>query len=238
MIAERPAGVSAQAWAALFGPPIAHRGLWAPGGAPENTLAAFAAAAEAGYGMELDVQLSADGEAMVFHDATLERMTTARGRVADHTAEQLGELELAGTAETIPTLAQTLTYVAGRSLVLVELKTAPGEAGPLEARVAEILAGYDGPAGVLAFEGSALAWFAENAAHVMRGLNWAPDHRDASGIKHLHFFSLSVGALADLRGPKMPVVCWTLRHQSDWPTLRNFCDNYIFEGFRPEARAA
>jgi len=128
-----------EAWDLLFRPPVAHRGLWAPGGAPENSLAAFEAAAEAGYGIELDVQLSADGEAMVFHDDTLERMAGALGRIAERTVTDLGELALGGTAERIPTLRETLALVGRRALVLIELKTPAGAVGPLEQRVHEIL---------------------------------------------------------------------------------------------------
>ncbi|MFN9925996.1 MAG: glycerophosphodiester phosphodiesterase family protein, partial [Phenylobacterium sp.] len=92
-----------EAWDLLFHPPVAHRGLWRPDGAPENSLAAFQAACAAGYGVELDVHLSADGEAMVLHDNMLARMTGAEGRLRDRTAADLGALKLAGTDETIPT---------------------------------------------------------------------------------------------------------------------------------------
>src|SRR5471030_1910212 len=112
-----------EAWERLFDPPVAHRGLWSADGAPENSLAAFQAACSHGYGIELDVQLSADGEAMVFHDARLERLTGAEGRMADHTAADLGRLKLIGSDETIPTLADTLTMVGHRAMVLIELKT-------------------------------------------------------------------------------------------------------------------
>ncbi|MGI9169559.1 MAG: glycerophosphodiester phosphodiesterase family protein, partial [Caulobacteraceae bacterium] len=98
-----------EAWERLFHPPIAHRGLWSAEGCPENSLGAFQAAGSAGYNIELDVQLTADGEAVVFHDATLSRMTGTPGRVADHTAADLGRLRLAGTDETVPTLAEALT---------------------------------------------------------------------------------------------------------------------------------
>ena len=114
----------------MFNPAIAHRGRWSPGGAPENSLAAFEAACEAGYGIELDVQLSCDGEAMVFHDADLERMTGQPGRLTDHTAADLGAMRLAGAEETIPTLAETLTMIGHRAMVLIEIKTPYGERRP------------------------------------------------------------------------------------------------------------
>src|ERR1700709_1302665 len=81
-----------EAWERLFDPPVAHRGLWTPDGPPENSLGAFQAACAAGYGIELDVQLSADGEAMVFHDDDLERMTGVAGRLSDRTTTELADL--------------------------------------------------------------------------------------------------------------------------------------------------
>ena len=95
---ERPStDVFGEAWERLFDPPVAHRGLWTPDGAPENSLAAFQAACAAGYGIELDVQLTADGEAVVFHDERLERMTGQEGRLRDHTAAELGAMALNAT---------------------------------------------------------------------------------------------------------------------------------------------
>ena len=139
------------AWELLFAPPIAHRGLWSKGGPPENSLGAFEAACEAGYGIELDVQLSSDGEAMVFHDGKLARLTGREGRIADHTAADLAEIPLAGSEDTIPTLVDTLTLVGHRAMVHIELKTAYGEVGPLEQRVYEILIDHNGPVAVIGF---------------------------------------------------------------------------------------
>lgn len=99
----------------------AHRGLFG-GEIPENSLAAFAAACHAGVGIELDVQLSADGEVMVFHDASLSRMTGVERRLCELDAASLGRLSLNGTAECIPTLDEVLTLVDGRVPLLVELK--------------------------------------------------------------------------------------------------------------------
>ena len=112
-----------EAWDLLFHPPVAHRGLWNHDGAPENSLAAFQLACEAGYGIELDVQLTSDGEAVVFHDDDLKRMTGVEGRVRDRTAADLAELRLAGTDEPIPTLLETMALVGRRAMVHVELKT-------------------------------------------------------------------------------------------------------------------
>ncbi|MDE2487570.1 MAG: glycerophosphodiester phosphodiesterase, partial [Alphaproteobacteria bacterium] len=160
-----------EAWDLLFAPPVAHRGLWSPAGAPENSLAACQAACAAGYGIELDVQLSRDGEAMVFHDDDLKRMTGAAGKIADLTTAELAEQRLAGTDERIPSLAETLRLVGRRSLVHVELKTPYGQVGPLEQRVHEILIDHAGPVCVIGFNPYSHAWFAERFPGVLRGLD-------------------------------------------------------------------
>jgi glycerophosphoryl diester phosphodiesterase len=243
-----------EAWDLLFRPPVAHRGLWAPGGAPENSLAAFEAAAEAGYGIELDVQLSADGEAMVFHDDTLERMAGALGRIAERTVTDLGELALGGTAERIPTLRETLALVGRRALVLIELKTPAGAVGPLEQRVHEILIDHAGPVAVIGFNPYSHAWFAARHADVLRGLDsyayaepkpgMSAEQRKAfAALEHVeiakpHFLALGLDMLpsevaASRRAEGLPVVAWTVRAPEQWEAVRSACDNLIFEGFRP-----
>ena len=243
------------AWDLLRGPPIAHRGLWSKDGPPENSLGAFQAAAAAGYGIELDVQLSADGEAIVFHDAKLERMTGVEGRVSDRTADDLGELKLAGAEETIPTLAQALAMAGHQSLVHIEIKIPYGEVGPLERRVHEVLIDHHGPTCVIGFNPYSHAWFADNYPKVLRGLD-SYGYRDA-GARHLapelrkqyadlkhvaiarpHFLALGTDMLpsakADgFRKKGMPIVAWTVRSPDEWVGLEAGCDNMIFEGFAP-----
>ena len=142
-----------------------------PGGAPENSLAAFDAACVAGYGIELDVQLSSDGEAMVLHDTHLARMAGASAKLKDKTAAELSALRLKGTREPIPTLRQVLDLVDGRSLVLVEIKTRLGEEGPLDERVAEVIEGYHGPLSIIGFNPYSHAWWADHRPEVLRGLD-------------------------------------------------------------------
>jgi glycerophosphoryl diester phosphodiesterase len=241
-----------EAWDLLFHPPVAHRGLWSPDGPPENSLGAFQAACQAGYGIELDVQLSADGEAMVFHDAELKRMTGAEGRVKDHSAADLAELRLAGSDERIPTLLETMAIVGHRAMVHVELKTPYGEVGPLERRVHEVLIDHAGPVCVIGFNPYSHAWFAERFPGVLRGLDsydykrapqLAEEERAAfARLEHVeiarpHFLALSVDMLpnlraAELREQGMPVVAWTVRSQDQWDGVKAHCDNLIFEGFR------
>lgn len=240
-----------EAWDLLFHPPVAHRGLWSPDGAPENSLGAFQAACQAGYGVELDVQLSADGEAMVFHDDKLARMTGAEGRIRDRTAAELGELRLAGTDERIPTLMETMAVIGHRAMVHVELKTPYGEVGPLEQRVHEILIDHSGPVCVIGFNPYSHAWFADRFPGVLRGLDsydykraphMSDEQRESfARLEHVsiarpHFLALHLDMVADPRAVKMrqegmPVVAWTVRQPEQWTAISAHCDNLIFEGF-------
>jgi glycerophosphoryl diester phosphodiesterase len=240
-----------EAWERLFHPAVAHRGLWSRDGAPENSLAAFQAACEAGYGIELDVQLSADGEAMVFHDDSLERLTGVSGRVRDRTAEELAELRLSGTDEAIPTLLETLAVIGHRAMVYIELKTPYGEVGPLEQRVHEIIIDHAGPTAVIGFNPYSHAWFAERFPGVLRGLDsysYVTDRalseeqrRCFARLEHVaiarpHFLALGIDMLPDARAAAfreagMPIVAWTVREPGQWESLKDCCDNLIFEGF-------
>lgn len=244
-------GVFGEAWDLLFHPPIAHRGLWSLDGAPENSLAAFHAACAAGYGIELDVQLSADGEAMVFHDERLTRMTGAEGCIRDRSAADLAQLRLDASDEKIPTLLETLALVGRRAMVHIELKTAYGEVGPLEQRVHEVIADHNGPVGVIGFNPYSHAWFADRYPGVLRGLDsysygQAPNmaesqRRSYAALEHVeiarpHFLALGLDMLpspkaAALRDRGMPVVAWTVRDPAQWDAVKAGCDNLIFEGF-------
>jgi glycerophosphoryl diester phosphodiesterase len=242
-----------EAWERLFGPPVAHRGLWSPDGSPENSLGAFQAACAHGYGIELDVQLSADGEAMVFHDDSLERMTGAKGRLSDYSAADLTAMRLDASDETIPTLADALTLVGHRALVMVELKTPAGEVGPLERRVHEVMIDHHGPIALIGFNPYSHAWFAERFPNVLRGLDsygyadngsrgLAPEQRRAyARLEHVsiarpHFLALGLDLLpspqaAAHRERGLPVTAWTVRDGAQWDKVREASDNIIFEGF-------
>lgn len=242
-----------EAWDLLFHPPVAHRGLWSPDGAPENSLGAFQAACAKGYGIELDVQISADGEAMVFHDDDLTRMTGVGGRLTDRTAADLAELRLAGTDEPIPTLRDTLNLVGRKALVHIELKTPYGHVGPLEQRVHEIIIDHPGPVCVIGFNPYSHAWFAERFPGVLRGLDSysykraahmaEAQRRSFANLEHVaiarpHFLALGLDMLpgelaARHRAAGLPIVAWTVRQPDQWEAVRQACDNLIFEGFAP-----
>ncbi len=120
----------------------AHRGLHG-GGVPENSLEAFELACQAGYGIELDIQLSKDGEVMVFHDGTLNRMTGVDKKLCELTSDELSNLRLAGTEQRIPTLKEVLVLVGCRVPLLVELKGGTLDT-TLCGKAYEILKDYEG----------------------------------------------------------------------------------------------
>lgn len=217
---------------------IAHRGLWRTGGPPENSLAAFEAACRAGYGVELDVRLSADGEAVVFHDEALDRLTAESGLVEERTADDLAALHLLGSDQRIPTLEQALDVIGGQALVLVELKTPPGQEGSLERRVADLLADYSGPAGVLSFNADALAWLRGHAPELPRGLNASTAEQLAAAKRAgAGFLSVSLDLAPH---PQVQAwrrtgkaIAWTAHSVTGLMDALGWVDNAIFEGFQP-----
>jgi glycerophosphoryl diester phosphodiesterase len=245
--------------AAFLGPPIAHRGLHDRAcGIVENTRAAAEAAIAAGYGIELDVQMTADGEAVVFHDDAMPRLTGAPGLVRDYTAAALGGIALKDADETVPTLGEFLALVAGRAPLLVEIKDQDGALGPdvgrLEARVAALLSGYPGAAALMSFNPHSVAAFATLAPDRPRGLttcafdtaDWSlPDYRRAELAALLDaertgaaFVShdckdLDNPALARLKAEGLPILTWTVRSPEQEAEARRIADNVTFEGYRP-----
>lgn len=237
--------------------PFAHRGLHAAGrGVVENSRAAVAAAVAAGYGIEIDLQLSADGEAMVFHDDALDRLTTEAGPVRDRGADALGAIRLTGSEETIPTLVEILALVDGAAPLLVEIKDQSGDFGPdvgaLEARTAEVLRGYAGPAAVMSFNPHSMIWFAGNAPDRPRGIVGCadvdpalpPERRAAladltevenagADFVSYQWTGLDRPAVAALRARGMPVFCWTIRAPGQAAQALGRCEQITFEGFRP-----
>lgn len=147
----------------------AHRGLHTSDQrVPENSLAAFAAAVQAGYGIELDVQLSKDGEIVVFHDDTLERVTGAAGRVDAYDWQELRQMKLFGTQERMPLFSELLETAAGKTPLIVELKSGPRNRELCE-KTLEMLRGYRGDYCVESFDPTMVAWFRKNAPDVLRG---------------------------------------------------------------------
>ncbi|SLN58029.1 glycerophosphodiester phosphodiesterase family protein [Roseisalinus antarcticus] len=245
---------------AFLAGPLAHRALHdITQGRPENSRAAVAAAIAAGYGIEIDVQTSADGVAMVFHDVDLARLTGASGAIAQQTARTLGATRLKRSEEGIPTLAEILAQVAGRVPVLVEIKDQDGAMGPnvgtLEQAVAETLRGYTGPVAVMSFNPHSVAAMARAAPEVPRGLttcafrrpSWPtvpertrhrlreiPDFADVGACFVSHDAQdLGRPRLAELRTRGVAVLCWTIRSPDAEAAARRHADTVTFEGYLP-----
>jgi len=231
--------------------PIAHRGLH-DAVRPENSLAAFEAAARAGHPIELDVHLTADGHAIVFHDDTLSRMTGRPGTVAEHTLAELTALRLLDTDERVPSLAQVLERVAGRVPLLVELKPTGGPTGPLEQAVCDVLARFPGEHAVQSFDPWSMLWMRRHAPHLPRGM-LAGDMRSEGLPPHqvvvLENLLLAPAVLPDFIGYELralphwapslcrrlgrPLLAWTIRDEAALRRARGLVDNVIFEGVTP-----
>jgi glycerophosphoryl diester phosphodiesterase len=150
----------------------AHRGLHGPG-VPENSPTAFAGAIARGMGIECDIRRSLDGQAMVFHDATLERLTAEAGPVRQRSTEELHKIVLAGGTDTIPTLRQVLDQIAGQVPVLIEIKSERGSNGRVSAlclAVRRVLEGYQGLHAIMSFDPRVVRWFADHSPLTVRGL--------------------------------------------------------------------
>lgn len=241
--------------------PIAHRGLHGPG-VPENSMAAFRAAVDRGYAIELDVQPAADGTPLVFHDEELLRLTGADGRVSGLGVAEAAARRLLGTDQTIPTLAQVLEMVAGRVPVLIEVKDQDGALGPamgdLPARVAEVAsasAAKGHPVAVMSFNPHAVRRVRNAAPALTVGLtscafpehHWqgvSPERRaalaqlqdfeetGASFISHDHR-DLANPAVGRLAAQGVPVLCWTIRSAAEEAAARRIARNITFEGYLP-----
>ncbi len=244
--------------AAFFDRPITHRGLHdVSDGRPENSIEAFQAAITAGYGIEMDLQLSADGQAMVFHDYHLGRLTAESGPVAQRDAAALAEIPLTGGQAGIPTLTEVLTLVAGRVPLLIEIKDQDGamgpNVGPLEQATADALRGYEGDVSVMSFNPHAVMAFGVAAPDLPRGLvtsaydpdTWAPvpadvcarlreipdfDRAGASFISH-EAADLDRPRVADLKAQGAAILCWTIKSAAQEAAARKIADNVTFEGY-------
>jgi glycerophosphoryl diester phosphodiesterase len=221
----------------LLRTPVAHRGLHGPD-VPENSLAAFSAAARRGYAIEFDVRLAGEDLPAVFHDAGLKRMTGVDHELAKTSAAGLRKLRLAGTGEHVPTLAEVLDAIDGHVPLLVELKTPKDRTeGTLERAVWRVLSGYRGAYAVQSFEPATVAWFRAEAPGVMRGqlMSEGMGRRLAKlPATRPHFLGCDIKRLPDHRVAltRLPVLAWTVRTPADRVRAAVFADNVIFEGYR------
>ncbi len=244
--------------AAFLGAPLAHRAYHDRSQSrPENSRGAIKAAIAAGYGIEIDLQLSSDGVAMVFHDEALDRLTTNTGLIKNHTATALSQISLRDCDETIPTLAEILTLVAGRTPLLIEIKdqtdTMSNTDGRLEAATATLIASYQGQVAVMSFNPYSVVHIARFAPQIPRGLttsaydptDWAPlapatcdrlrdipdyDRTLSSFISH-EAGDLRRPRVADLKSQGAAILCWTIRSPAAEAEARKIAQNITFETY-------
>jgi glycerophosphoryl diester phosphodiesterase len=244
--------------AVFLAQPLAHRALHdRAAGRPENSRAAVSAAVAAGYGIEIDVQLSADGQAMVFHDEELDRLTFEHGPLKARTAAELGRIGLRDAQDGIPTLPEVLALIGGRVPLLIEIKdqtlTMSETDGRLEAATAAALKAYAGPVAVMSFNPQSVARMAELAPQLPRGLttsaydpeDWSPlpdatctrlrgipdyDRTGASFVSH-EAADLARPRLAELKAQGAAILCWTIRSPEAEEQARQVAQNITFEGY-------
>jgi len=222
--------------------PFAHRGRHGSG-LVENSLGAFRAALAAGHGIELDVRITRDAHAIVFHDAGLDRLTEASGRVDRHSAAELGGITLKGSDETIPSLPEVLKLIGGKVPLLIEVKAPDEKVAPLCLAVFHALEGYRGPVGVMSFNPEVGRWFRLHAPRVTRGLvvTEAGKRRRGRLKRRLalwrskpDFLAYDVRDLpsrfaARARARGIPVFTWTCRSAEDEERARLHADQIIHE---------
>jgi glycerophosphoryl diester phosphodiesterase len=248
--------VAALDW--LIARPIAHRGLHdAAAGIIENTPSAFTAAAAANYAIECDVQITADGEAMVYHDDALGRLTEGSARLDALNSSELKRVPFRATADHMLTLGELCDLVADRVTLVIELKSRNNGDMRLVARAAAVLSGYSGRAAVMSFDPAQIAAMRAIAPALPRGLVAQRRHGQTRGasfgaatrqalayVREAHharpqFIAYSVKDLPDvvpLAAGKLfrrPLLTWTVRTDEDRRRAARWADQMIFEGFRP-----
>ncbi|WP_439124615.1 glycerophosphodiester phosphodiesterase family protein [Marivita sp.] len=238
--------------------PIAHRGYHNKAdGVIENTPSAFAAAIDAGYAIELDLQLSRDGVPMVFHDDTLERLTAETGPLRDRDAKDLTAITLKGGIDTIQSLRTVLDQVNGAVPLLIEMKDQHGAMGDTDGRLEDAavksLAGYTGPYALMSFNPHMVGKVAKLAPSIPRGLissAWRKiDEPQVPAARRAELAAIPdferVGAdflshdMTDLDAPRVkqlkaqgvPILCWTVRSADQEEQARKVADNITFEGY-------
>jgi glycerophosphoryl diester phosphodiesterase len=250
--------LSAGAFGWLTARPIAHRGLHdASRGRIENTLGAADAAIAGGFAIECDVRLSSDGEAVVFHDATLDRLMQASGAVGARTVGELRGVRFKAASEPIPTLPEFLAHLAGRAPLICEIKSHFDGDMRLTDRVAGLAAEYAGPLALKSFDPDVIAQLRGRGAVQPLGMvaeaSYEGDYwrelrgdqkRDCAAFLHYprtrpDFLSWRVD---DLPHPTpallrmlaaLPVMAWTVRSVEQKRCARLWADQIVFEG-RPD----
>jgi glycerophosphoryl diester phosphodiesterase len=231
--------------------PIAHRGLH-DSHLPENSLPAFEAAAAAGFGIELDIHLTADGKLAVFHDDDTSRMTGQAVTVTAATSAELAPLRLGDTGYGIPMLNEVLDTIAGRVPILIEVKTGSAAARICPALLTELM-GYSGEFAIQSFDPRIVHWLKKNAAHIPRGQLSGSFARGSmstgrrallrtmvlNSVTRPHFIGFQIEAMPSAavtfwrRILRAPLLLWTVRTPDQLLTAQRFHANPIFESVHP-----
>ena len=240
---------------AMTGHWYAHRGLWNTE-RPENSLPAFRAAVESGYGIETDVHLTRDDRLVVFHDDSLKRMCGVDRNIADCTLEELRACRLNGTDCSIPTLDEFLETVGGRVPLLIEIKSDRRVALLCE-KLNERLNAYSGPYMIESFDPRAVRWYRRNRPDILRGQLTFGLVKPSQLPKTALYRLLASQVMNVLGRPdfiaaeavtahSLPLrlmrlfpahwVAWTVRSQEQMNGLRGRYETQIFEGFIPGER--
>ncbi|HLH94681.1 MAG TPA: glycerophosphodiester phosphodiesterase family protein [Xanthobacteraceae bacterium] len=238
----------------LIARPVAHRGLHdANAGAIENTPTAFAAAVAANYAIECDLQISADGEAMVHHDDVLGRLNEGNARLDAITSAELRRVAFKGTGDRMISLGELCDLVGGRVTLVIELKSARSGDTRLPVRAASVLSAYAGPCALMSFDPAQIAAVRAKTPGLTRGIvaeRWSGDRADPGNSHALaylrgllaarpQFVAYSIKDLPALLPTAarhlcgMPLLTWTVRGAEDRARAARFADQMIFEGFRP-----
>lgn len=231
----------------MFSRPIAHRGLHGID-APENSLAAFGKAIEAGFPIEIDVRPIDDGTVVVFHDDKLTRMTDLDGYVCNMTKSDLEKVRLRNSDERIPTFKEVLEFVDGRTPLLIEIKN-DSTVGQLERDTLELLSSYKGEYAVQSFNPYSMEFFKKNAPQIPRGqLSCFFDKKDLGFFKRFVLKRLKMNKVSSpdfisynhanlpnkyVTKTKLPTLAWTVRSNAEMEKCLPYCDNIIFENFIP-----
>lgn len=239
----------------LRGWAYAHRGLHGAG-VPENSMAAFQAALEGGYGIELDIHLLKDGNLAVIHDSLLNRTTGQPGHIEDLTTEDLKNYPLEGTGETIPEFMDVLTLYNGKAPLIVELKPVNGNHAALAQAACDMLESYKGVYCLESFDPRCISWLKKNRPQVIRGQLTENFFKSRNELSDVLRFALThcltnIITVPDFIAYNFPHrndsisnwlcrklwkaqgVSWTLRKKEDYDTAVKEGLLPIFEGFRP-----
>lgn len=240
----------------LVARPIAHRGLHRVSkNIVENSESAFAAAIKHNYAIECDLQLSCDGEAIVFHDETIDRLTTRNGWVRDFTTSELKTIDFKIGKDRMQTLDELLDQVYGQVTLVIELKSHFDGDTRLAVRALEILSHYDGAYCLMSFDPDMVAAVASLSPGTVRGITAdrtvdayynnlsLPRRLAMRNFSHLektkpHFVSyafreLPFAPVTEIHKAGHPVISWTIRSEAEAAIARRFSDQITFEGFLP-----